>query len=190
MTAEAELLRRVQPWVTTCARLVLAGVFAASGVIKASAPVQTVVSVESYDIVHGGLASIIGYGLPFLELALAALLLVGLGTRVVSVVGGVLLLVFVAGIASVWARGLSIDCGCFGGGGQVAAGETHYLREILRDIGLVILAAWVVTFPSGRFGLDGAAARLWAATDDLEADGDDTDRGGGALTPHDTGRTT
>ena len=47
------------------------------------------------------------------------------------------MLAFVIGIASAWARGLRIDCGCFGGGGQLAAGvEPDYLIEILRDFGL------------------------------------------------------
>jgi hypothetical protein len=54
----------------------------------------------------------------------------------------------------VWARGLTIDCGCFGGGGQVAKGQTHYLREILRDLGFFVLAAWLMVFPRGKFALD------------------------------------
>ena len=34
---------------------------------------------------------------------------------------GVMLVAFVIGIASAWARGLTIDCGCFGQGGTIAA---------------------------------------------------------------------
>ena len=57
------------------------------------------------------------------------------------------MIVFIAAVSSAWARGLSIDCGCFGGGGQVAAGQTKYLQEILRDVGLLALAAF-----QGRLG--------------------------------------
>jgi hypothetical protein len=54
----------------------------------------------------------------------------------------------------VWARGLSIDCGCFGGGGTVAKGQTHYLREIFRDTGFLVLAAWLMVYPRGKLALD------------------------------------
>ena len=56
---------------------------------------------------------------------MGALLLAGLLTRGAAAVAGLLMLVFVAGIASAWARGLSIDCGCFGTGGPVAPGDTR-----------------------------------------------------------------
>ena len=41
----------------------------------------------------------------------------------------VLLVVFIAAVASAAARGLSIDCGCFGGGGPVPPGQTAYGRR-------------------------------------------------------------
>ena len=46
-----------------------------------------------------------------------------------------------------WARGLSIDCGCFGGGGAVDGGQTAYGRELLRDTGFLLLAGWLVVRP-------------------------------------------
>jgi hypothetical protein len=70
-------------------------------------------------------------------------------------VSALLMVAFIIGVASAWARGLTIDCGCFGGGGQVAASETKYPEEILRDIGLVLLGGWLVVFGAGRFALDG-----------------------------------
>ena len=59
----------------------------------------------------------------------ALLLVLGLLTRPAAVVGGLLMLAFLVGIISAWARGLTIDCGCFGGGGTIAAAQTHYLSE-------------------------------------------------------------
>ncbi len=62
--------------------------------------------------------------------------------------------IFIIAIAQAWARGLNIDCGCFGGGGAVEPGQTKYLQEILRDLGLVFLAAYLIRYPSTKFSLD------------------------------------
>lgn len=59
--------------------------------------------------------------------------------RTAAVATAVMLAVFIAAIASAWARGLQIDCGCFGGGGEVAAGQTAYASEIARDTALLLL---------------------------------------------------
>jgi hypothetical protein len=68
----------------------------------------------------------------------------------------VLLLVFVGAVASAWARGLQIDCGCFGDGGQVAAGRTAYPVEILRDLALLLAALALARWPRSRLALAGA----------------------------------
>jgi uncharacterized membrane protein YphA (DoxX/SURF4 family) len=85
--------------------------------------------------------------LPWFELALGVLLLLGIGTRAVAWLSAGLLVVFVAGVSQAWARGLTIDCGCFGGGGAVAPGQTQYVQEILRDAGFLLLAAWLIVRP-------------------------------------------
>ena len=79
--------------------------------------------------------------LPWLEIVLGLLLLAGIATRAVAVAAAGLLLVFVAGVTQAWARGLSIDCGCFGGGGVVDPGQTAYGRELLRDASFLLMAA-------------------------------------------------
>jgi low temperature requirement protein LtrA len=62
--------------------------------------------------------------------------------------------VFIAAVVSVAARGLSIDCGCFGGGGEVAPGQTTYGIELVRDAGLLLLAVWLVWQPRSWLALD------------------------------------
>lgn len=139
----------------TVARLGLAAVWIASGAIKLFDPHGTVASVKAYQLVPDDLVSVVAGVLPFLELALGLLLLFGIGTRLVAVLSGIVLLVYIAGIAQSWARGLTIDCGCFGGGGQVAAGQTHYPQEILRDTGFLLLAAWLTVRPRTFASVDG-----------------------------------
>jgi uncharacterized membrane protein YphA (DoxX/SURF4 family) len=136
------------------ARLGLAAVWLVSGGIKAADPDQTYVAVDAYDVLSKSNVEVVAAILPFLEIALGLLLLAGIGTRLVAVTSIVLLLLFVAGVSQAWARGLLIDCGCFGGGGAVAPGQTQYVQEILRDTGFLALAAWLAVRPSTLFSLD------------------------------------
>jgi uncharacterized membrane protein YphA (DoxX/SURF4 family) len=149
--------RRVtaKPWVTTGFRLCLAAVLTLAGVAKATEPpALQKLAVSSYLILPDRLVEPVGYGLPILELVLAALLVAGFAIRFTAVLSGLLMAVFIAGIISVWVRGLSIDCGCFGGGGAVAHGQARYLREILRDAVFLAIAAWIALFPRSRFAVD------------------------------------
>jgi uncharacterized membrane protein YphA (DoxX/SURF4 family) len=147
---------RAALWASTGARLVLGGVFLVAGGLKVIDPQSSVAAVRAYELLPTSLVTIVGWGLPFAEIALGLLLLAGIATRVVAAATAVLLLVFIFGVTSAAARGLSIDCGCFGGGGEVAPGQTAYGAELIRDLGLLVLAAWLVWQPRSRFTLDGS----------------------------------
>lgn len=147
-------LTTVAAWVSTAARVVLGGVFLVAGALKVIDPQSSVAAVRAYRLLPSSLATIVGWGLPFAEIALGVLLLVGIATRLVAVASAVLLLVLIAAVISAAARGLSIDCGCFGGGGDVAPGQTAYGIEIVRDVGLLLLAVWLVWQPRSRLTLD------------------------------------
>ena len=138
---------RVRDVIGTVARLGLAAVFLVSGVLKAVDPDATYVAVRAYDVLPRAGVAVVAAVLPWAEIVLGLLLLAGVATRAVAVAGAALLLVFVAGVTQAWARGLAIDCGCFGGGGAVDPSETAYGTELLRDTGFLLLAAWLVVRP-------------------------------------------
>lgn len=140
--------------VGTLARLGLAAVWLISGTLKAVDPDQTYVAVRAYDVLPPAGVEIVAALLPWVELALGLLLLAGVGLRIVAAMSAGLLLVFVAGVAQAWARGLSIDCGCFGGGGVVEPGETAYVQELLRDAGFLLMAGWLIVRPRTLAALD------------------------------------
>ncbi|MFC4532890.1 DoxX family protein [Sphaerisporangium dianthi] len=166
------------PWVTTVARLVVAAVLIVAGWLKIGTPALSIQAVEAYELLPAQVATVVGYGLPIVEIVVGVLLVAGLLTRAAGAVSALLMLAFVVGIASAWARGLRIDCGCFGGGGKLAADQSpSYFWEILRDGGLFLLGAWIVRYAPGRLSLDAALGLVPARTardeDDDEDDGED-----------------
>ncbi len=149
-------LGTVAPWVTLAGRLILGPVFIAAGLTKLGDPLGAAEAVQAYQILPARLATLVGYGVPLLGIALGILLVAGLATRLVAVLLGLHLVVYIAGIVSLWARGISIDCGCFGGGGPVALGHTQYSLDILCEAGLLALAVIVAAWAPGRFAIDRA----------------------------------
>jgi uncharacterized membrane protein YphA (DoxX/SURF4 family) len=141
--------------VGTLLRLLLAGVLAVAGALKLPDPAESVRAVRAYQLLPEAVVPFVGYALPLLELAVAVLLLLGLLTRWAALVSALLMTAFLVGIGSAWARGLTIECGCFGGGGQVAASDTRYLPELVRDAGLLVAALLLVVRPDTRLALDG-----------------------------------
>lgn len=140
--------------VGTLVRLGLASVWLVSGGIKAANPTQTYLAVHAYQVLPASVVSPVAAVLPLVEIGLGLLLLAGLGTRQVAALSGLLLLILMAGVAQAWVRGLTIDCGCFGGGGQVAADQTAYGLELARDTGFLLLAGWLLVRPGSYLGVD------------------------------------
>jgi uncharacterized membrane protein YphA (DoxX/SURF4 family) len=130
------------------ARVVVGAVWVVAGALKLPDPNENVRAVRAYQLLPESVVPVVGHGLPILEVLVGLCLLLGLLTRVSAVVSVVLLVAFVIGISSVWARGLSIDCGCFGGGaGPAENAQAKYPWELARDVGLLLLSGWLVWRP-------------------------------------------
>jgi uncharacterized membrane protein YphA (DoxX/SURF4 family) len=147
-------MKKYQPWIGLIARLILGGTLIAAGYLKFDELDKSQMAVRAYELLPVSLANFLGITLPFFELAIGLLLVLGAAIRITAGLSAILMIAFMIGISQAWARGLSIDCGCFGGGGQVAPGEADYLTPLLRDTGLALLALYLVKFPRSRFSLD------------------------------------
>jgi uncharacterized membrane protein YphA (DoxX/SURF4 family) len=148
-------------WLSTAARLLLGTVWLVAGASKITDLDDSVRAVRAYRLLPETAAQVVGAGLPVVELLLGVLLVVGAGVRAAAAISAVLMLAFVIGIASVWARGLRIDCGCFGSGGELAAGQDPaYGLELARDAALTVIALLLARWPAGRFAVDGLTARF------------------------------
>ncbi len=137
------------------ARLVVGGVWVVAGFLKLPDPAENVRAVRAYQLLPESVVPFVGHLLPVLEVLVGACLLAGLLTRVVATLSVLMLLAFVVGIASAWARDLQIDCGCFGGGGgPTADAKGAYPWDIARDVGLLILSGWLVVRPRTPYAAD------------------------------------
>ena len=133
-------------------RITLGGVFLYSGWLKITDLVSFSSVIHAFGLVPreiGGIAAL------FIS---SAELIAGMGL-VLDIKGSLtavfsMLIMFMLVLLYGIQMGFDIDCGCFGGGGAVAPGETKYLQEILRDAGLVFLAAYLIRYPSTKFSLD------------------------------------
>ena len=143
-----------QPWLTLLARLILGGVLLAAGALKIGNLQKSAMAVRAYEMLPVELANFLGYALPWIEIGIGLLLIVGASVKICGLLGAFTMLAFIIAIAQAWARGLSIDCGCFGGGGTIDPEETKYLSEIIRDIGLLAMGVFLYYFPKGKLSLD------------------------------------
>jgi len=143
------------PWISTAARLGLAAVWLVAGGLKVGDLAASGRAVNAYQLFPYEVAKAIGAAQPFLEIALGLLLLAGLAVRLSAGISAGLLVIFIAGIVSAWARGLQIDCGCFSSGGELGAGQTpQYAWEIARDAGFLMLAGILLCRPRTRYSID------------------------------------
>jgi uncharacterized membrane protein YphA (DoxX/SURF4 family) len=155
----------MKEWLGLVARLVVGCVWIFAGASKLFDPAQSVAAVRAYQLLPASLVQPVGQLLPVLEVVVGAMLVLGLLTRGAAVISSVLFVAFIIGIASVWARGLTIDCGCFGGGGFDPDAASKYPWEIARDAVLLLVSLFLVWLPSTRLSLD---SLLFRRTPEIE----------------------
>jgi uncharacterized membrane protein YphA (DoxX/SURF4 family) len=149
----------VKEWLGLLARLVTGGVWIVAGAVKLPDPAQSVQAVRAYQLLPSSIAPTVGQLLPVIEVVVGVCLVLGILTRGAAVVSALLFVAFIVGISSAWARGITIDCGCFGGGGYDPDAASKYPWEIARDIALLAASLFVAWLPSTRLALDSVMFR-------------------------------
>lgn len=151
----ATFARSWWPWVSIPARVVVGGVWIAAGALKLKDINDSIRSVRNFQILPEFMVPTVGRGLPILEIVVGSLLIIGLGLRVTAALSSLLQLAFIIGISSAWARGMQIECGCFGGSGTLKQNATAgYRWDIARDCGLLLLSVLIAGWPRSRLSLD------------------------------------
>ena len=128
------------------ARLVLAWVFIRAGLPKVQDPAVFAVSIDGFRIMSGSLTLWVAVVLPWLELIIGIGLLTPWLRRASAWLIAALLGLFITLHASAWARGLDINCGCFG----ETADSPDYHWLILRNLGLLLIAIFLLRKDAGN----------------------------------------
>jgi uncharacterized membrane protein YphA (DoxX/SURF4 family) len=120
------------------ARLALAAVFLWAAYTKLRDPWMIfAMEIDAMKIVPGSMVEFLARTMPWFELVLGVLLVVGIQTRYVASVATALLMVFFATLLVLYLRGFQGDCGCFGPGEQLGP------KTLARDGVLILLSIWV-----------------------------------------------
>ena len=130
------------------ARLLLASVFLMAGTGKALDWKGSILAVERYRILPAALAKAYGACLPLVDIAIAALLYLGI-TVYGAGLASLTLLSFVIAAGIVIRRGTHLDCGCFG----LLYRERIGRVTVARDVVLLLLAVDMLLLDNGRFAL-------------------------------------
>jgi uncharacterized membrane protein YphA (DoxX/SURF4 family) len=144
----------VKQWIGVLARLIVGIVDVWAGVAKFPDPAGNVRQVRAFQMLPEAVVPTVGHALPTVEIVIGGALLLGLLTRAFAVLAALFFVAFIIGIAAAWARGLEINCGCFGSQGVPANPHRQYAIDIARDIGLLICSIWLVIWPRTRLALD------------------------------------
>ncbi len=118
-------------------RLIVGGAFITAGALKIAGPEKFVLAVSNYRLVPHELLHAVAILLPWIELTAGAFVLAGVWLRPAALLLAGLTAVFFAAIVSALARGLNLECGCFG----TVGGQHVGLVNLVIDAFLFFLAA-------------------------------------------------
>jgi uncharacterized membrane protein YphA (DoxX/SURF4 family) len=134
-------------------QIALGAVFVAAALPKIADPPAFAHMIYNYRLMPGALVNGLALVMPWIELVAGILLIFGVWRREAALVAALLLVVFLGAIGWNLARGHAVDCGCFD---VRSAGKTpeQLLSDmkwvLLRDVGLLLLAAQVLLATSSR----------------------------------------
>lgn len=125
-------------------RIVVGFVFIFAAFSKAADAEGFAQAISNYKLLPNFLINILAITLPWIELSTGLLLVFGISTKENSAILSGLLIIFILAIVISLARGLDIECGCFG----TIDGSKVGLKKILENIGLLILSLILIKFDS------------------------------------------
>jgi putative oxidoreductase len=127
-------------WVRRGLSLIVGGAFIYAGAIKIGGPQSLADTVAEFGVLPNFAIVAFALGLPIFEILAGLLVASGLSTRVGALAVALAIVAYIAAIGSALARGLTINCGCFGAAPATRAGMW---LDLARDLAILGAAAIV-----------------------------------------------
>jgi putative oxidoreductase len=124
------------PRVIGLCRIAIGLVFLAAALAKIGDASTFARQIHHFRLVPFGFENLLAITLPWIELVLALAILTGVQPRAGSMVATGLMGLFVVVVAAALARGLDIECGCFGTADASRVG----VSKLIENVGLLALA--------------------------------------------------
>lgn len=141
-------------WLDRGLRLVVGGLFILAGVLKILGPEKFATDVSNYRLVPHALINLVAILVPWIEVVAGVCVLAGVWLRAAAQVVTGMTVVFFFVIVSALARGLNIECGCFG----TVGGKHVGLVNLAIDSALFCLAILLLRRTPDRPTTDADAA--------------------------------
>lgn len=126
-------------------RLVLGAVFLYAAYTKLRQSwLLFALSIDSYQLLPQWAVLTLARTLPWIEFAIALLLVAGVWLRYVAIAATLLLALFFGAMVLSYTRGAGIDCGCFG------VGEALSLKTLARDGALLLASIALIVLSRAR----------------------------------------
>ena len=113
------------------ARLAIGVLFITAALAKIGAAQPFALQIENYDILPAGWENLPAIVLPWIELVAGLALVLGVQARSAAWVAVTLMAVFTAAVGQAMARGLNVECGCFGTGDATRVGLPKLLENLV-----------------------------------------------------------
>jgi uncharacterized membrane protein YphA (DoxX/SURF4 family) len=126
-------------------RLVLGGLFVYAGVVKVLDPLDFAQNIRNYRLVGQALSFLAAVVLPWLEILAGVALAAGIWKRASALIITGLLVFFILLTLVTIARGLDVECGCFG-----ALSRKSGFGVILEDLGMLFMGLCLLFAPEKR----------------------------------------
>ncbi len=155
---QAGIARRLitHPLLAALLRAALGAVFIVASLDKIGSPAAFAQNIANYRLLPYQAIDALAIVLPWLEMVVGVLLLVGWWTRAAVLIVNALLLVFIVAISQAMARGLDISCGCFD---TDPAAHKMSRWTLYWDIIWLGWGIWVLAFDRGAWSLEGRLRR-------------------------------
>jgi uncharacterized membrane protein YphA (DoxX/SURF4 family) len=129
----------IHKWLVIALRLTFGIILIAASIDKIQHPWEFVQSVENYGILGERFARWVAIWLPYLELIVGILLILGIWLDAASILTFLMMIIFAVAVTQAYFRGLDINCGCFSteGGAKIDLLKLFYNFTLL--IGSFIL---------------------------------------------------